>query len=51
MFFRLNSLFKIAHLKHFCCQQRAAPAGLKAFPKNAISLDRGKREVAWEPKL
>ena len=25
--------------------------GLKAFPKNAISLDRGKREVAWEPKL
>jgi len=53
VFFRLNSLFKIAHLKHFWCQQRATPriTGLKAFPKNAISLDRGKREVAWEPKL
>ena len=53
MFFRLNSLFKIAHLKHFCCQQRAATriTGLKAFPKNAISLDRRKRDVAWEPKL
>ena len=52
-FFRLNSLVKITHLKHFWCQQRATPrmTGLKAFPKNAISLDRGKREVAWEPKL
>ena len=53
VFFRLNSLVKIIHLKHFWCQQRATPrmTGLKAFPKNAISLDRGKREVAWEPKL
>jgi hypothetical protein len=52
-FFQLNSLFKIAHLEHFWCQQRATTTritGLKAFPKNAISLDRGKREVAWEPK-
>ena len=35
MFFRLNSLFKIAHLKHFCCQQRATTriTGLKHFQK------------------
>ena len=35
MFFRLNSLFKITHLKHFCCQQSAATriTGLKSISK------------------
>jgi len=55
VFFPVQFFFrKIAHLKHFWCQQRATTtriSGLKAFPKNAISLGRGKREVAWEPKL
>jgi hypothetical protein len=42
-FFQLIVLFKIAHLKHFWCQQRATPriTGLTAFAKNAIIPDRG----------
>ena len=42
-FFQLNSLFKIAHLEHFWCQQRATPriTGLTTFAKNAIIPDRG----------
>ena len=52
-FFQLIVLFKIAHLKHFWCQQRVTPEALvsKHVQKNAIILDGGKREVAWEPKL
>ena len=45
MFFRLNSLLKIAHLKHFCCQQRAAPriTGFKACPKECNKPRSGKK--------
>ena len=45
MFFRLNSLFKIAHLKRFCCQQRATPriTGFKTCPKECNKSRSGHR--------
>ena len=45
MFFRLNSLFKIAHLKHFCCQQRATTriTAFKTCPKECNKPRSGKK--------
>ena len=45
MFFRLNSLFKIAHLKHFCCQQTETPriTGFKTCPKECNKSRSGHR--------
>ena len=45
IFFRLNSLFKITHLKHFCCQQTETPriTGFKTCPKECNKSRSGYR--------